>query len=222
MSTTVKCSRPGRPKDLEKRAAILEAAQELFTGQGFEHTSMDAVASRAGVSKLTVYSHFGDKASLFREAVRARCQAMVPEHLYRMHEGDSLREALLRIARHHAALMSSSETIGLWRAVTSSCNDGNRQLAQLLWEEGPTRSRQLMQVLLREQVTAGTLSIDDVARAASQFLCLLKGDMHFRRLIGCVDSDCTQFRTEMEADAEAAVEMFLRAYATGTEDVVKD
>lgn len=213
MSTTVKCSRPGRPKDMEKRAAILDAAQELFTGQGFEHTSMDAVAARAGVSKLTVYSHFGDKASLFREAVRARCQAMVPERLYRMHPGDSLRESLLRIARHHAQLMSSTETIGLWRAVSGSCSNGNRQLAQMMWEEGPTRSRELMQTLLREQVETGALEIDDVARAASQFLCLLKGDVHFRRLLGCLDEDGAQCRSEMQADAEAAVDMFLRAYA---------
>lgn len=215
MSTTVKCPRPGRPKDMEKRAAILEAAQALFTAQGFEHTSMDAVAARAGVSKLTVYSHFGDKASLFREAVRARCQAMVPERLYRMHAGDSLREALLRIARHHAELMSSSESIGLWRAVASDCSGGAQQLAQMLWEEGPTRSRTLMQALLQEQVDAGALVIDDVSRAASQFLCLLKGDVHFRRLLGCIDAGCAQYRNEMKADAEAAVDMFLRAYAPG-------
>jgi len=197
---------------MEKRAAILEAAQELFTGQGFEHTSMDAVAARAGVSKLTVYSHFGDKASLFREAVRARCHALVPERLYRMHAGDSLRGALLRIARHHAELMSSSQSIGLWRAVASDCSGGSQQLAQMMWEEGPMRSRQLVQNLLLEQVEAGTLKIDDIPRAASQFLNLLKGDLHFRRLLGCIDASFPQFRSQMLADAEASVDMFLRAY----------
>ncbi len=213
MNMPVKCPRPGRPKDMEKHAAILDAAQDLFTSQGFEHTSMDAVAARANVSKLTVYSHFGDKASLFREAVRARCQAMVPERLYRMHAGDSLREALLRIARHHAELMSSADSIGLWRAVANDCSGGGQQLAQMLWEEGPTRSRQLMQNLLEEQVQAGALHIEDVPRAASQFLCLLKGDAHFRRLLGCTDDACPKFINEMRADAEAAVDMFLRAYA---------
>ncbi|MBB6185128.1 TetR/AcrR family transcriptional regulator [Oleiagrimonas soli] len=197
---------------MEKRAAILDAAQDLFTDQGFEHTSMDAVASRAGVSKLTVYSHFGDKATLFREAVRARCQAMVPEQLYGMQDGDTLREALLRIARHHAKLMSSPETIGVWRAITSDCASGGPRLGQMLWEEGPMRSRQLMTTLLQERVDHGELVIDDVDRAAGQFLTLLKGDLHFRRLLGCVDDRCPQFREEMDANAEAAVDMFLRAY----------
>ena len=64
---------PGRPKDLEKRAAILAAAKRLFPLSGFEGTSMDAIAAEAGVSKLTVYSHFTDKETLFVAAIRARC-----------------------------------------------------------------------------------------------------------------------------------------------------
>ena len=68
-----KSAGPGRPKDLEKRASILQAAKRLFTTQGFEGTSMDAIASAAGVSKLTVYSHFQDKERLFAAAVECVC-----------------------------------------------------------------------------------------------------------------------------------------------------
>ena len=56
---------PGRPKDLAKRQSILDAAKILFLSKGFASTSMDAVANLAGVSKLTVYSHFTDKETLF-------------------------------------------------------------------------------------------------------------------------------------------------------------
>ena len=49
-------SGPGRPKDLAKRRAILDAAKILFLSKGYANTSMDAVATEAGVSKLTVYS----------------------------------------------------------------------------------------------------------------------------------------------------------------------
>ncbi|WP_200306179.1 TetR/AcrR family transcriptional regulator [Streptomyces adelaidensis] len=48
-----------------KRGKILDAAVELFLGRGFDQTSMDAVAEQAGVSKTTVYAHFGDKVALF-------------------------------------------------------------------------------------------------------------------------------------------------------------
>jgi TetR/AcrR family transcriptional regulator of autoinduction and epiphytic fitness len=48
-----------------KRAAILLAAAEQFRACGFEASSMDKIASGAGVSKRTVYNHFPSKEDLF-------------------------------------------------------------------------------------------------------------------------------------------------------------
>ncbi|MFJ6651434.1 TetR/AcrR family transcriptional regulator [Microbacterium sp. NPDC091313] len=57
---------PPRPRGrASKREAILAASVELFNSQGYDLTSMDAVAARAGVSKTTVYAHFGDKLALY-------------------------------------------------------------------------------------------------------------------------------------------------------------
>ncbi|MEU5041833.1 TetR/AcrR family transcriptional regulator [Streptomyces griseorubiginosus] len=53
----------------DKKTLILDAAVELFLEDGFDRTSMDAVAERAGVSKTTVYAHYGDKVGLFRAVV---------------------------------------------------------------------------------------------------------------------------------------------------------
>jgi len=47
---------------------ILAAATELFLAQGYERTTMADVGERAGVARATVFWHFSDKASLFREA----------------------------------------------------------------------------------------------------------------------------------------------------------
>jgi AcrR family transcriptional regulator len=46
---------------------ILRAAGSLFVEHGFEHTTIADVAEGAGVSRATVFWHFGDKAGLFRE-----------------------------------------------------------------------------------------------------------------------------------------------------------
>ncbi|NII12288.1 TetR/AcrR family transcriptional regulator [Oleiagrimonas sp. C23AA] len=207
-----KTAGPGRPKDMEKRAAILEAAKRLFTEKGFEGTSMDAVAGAAGVSKLTVYSHFGDKDTLFREAIRQRCQEVLPDHLYAVPEEVSPREALLELARHHARVATSPESIGVWRAITSDCRNGSPRMGRLLWEEGPERAHVLMKGFLDRLVEAGKLDIADTSRAAAQFHALVKGDLHFRRMFGCVEKSCQDFEGEVMANAEAAVEMFLRAY----------
>ncbi len=66
-------SPPGRPKDMEKRAAILDAAMSLFPARGYDGASVEAIAQAAGVSKLTVYSHFADKEALFGAAVAECC-----------------------------------------------------------------------------------------------------------------------------------------------------
>lgn len=47
---------------------ILAAATELFLTKGYEQTTVAEVAELGGVSRATVFWHFSDKASLFREA----------------------------------------------------------------------------------------------------------------------------------------------------------
>lgn len=48
-----------------KQAQILQGALKIFLQQGYEGTSMDRVATAAGVSKITIYKHFQDKEGLF-------------------------------------------------------------------------------------------------------------------------------------------------------------
>ncbi len=60
-----------------KRDAIARAAVTLFASDGYERTSVDAIAAEAGVSKRTVYSHFGDKESLFLSVVRETYEGML-------------------------------------------------------------------------------------------------------------------------------------------------
>ncbi|WP_333679039.1 TetR/AcrR family transcriptional regulator [Dyella sp.] len=203
---------PGRPKDMEKRAAILEAAKALFIRNAFAGTSMDAIAAEAGVSKLTVYSHFGDKDNLFREVIRARIQDLLPEETYQFDSSTDIGEILNRIALTHARLDCDPETVGTFRAILSDCRQGNPRYGKLMWEEGPMRSRALLERLLQQAVDAGKLDIANVPRAATQFISLIKGDSMMRHMFGCVD--CQQaYAREIEENARASVTMFLRAYA---------
>ncbi|MGB8634596.1 MAG: TetR/AcrR family transcriptional regulator [Rhodanobacteraceae bacterium] len=212
MPSVAKHPGPGRPKDMEKHAAILSAAKQLFGERGYAGTSMDAVASMASVSKLTVYSHFGDKDTLFRAAVRARCTELFPDDLYLTDETTSVDKALLTIARHHAQLMTSQESVGIWRAISSDRSGHGPQLGRLLWEEGPQRVHALLDDFLASLARQGKLSVEDTGRAATQFMALLKGDLHLKRMVGCEEADCSRFEAEVQENAEAAVEMFLRAY----------
>ena len=53
----------------DTRAAVLDAAEELFSDPGYAETAIDAIASRAGVTKGAVYHHFPDKAQIFGAVV---------------------------------------------------------------------------------------------------------------------------------------------------------
>ena len=57
------------PRAQRKRADVLAAAEELFLAYGYLGTDMDDLATRARVSKPTVYAHFGGKEALFVEIV---------------------------------------------------------------------------------------------------------------------------------------------------------
>lgn len=59
----------GRPRDPETDTAILNAALELFVERGVEGTSIEQVAKRAGVGKLTVYRRWSTKEDLLAQAI---------------------------------------------------------------------------------------------------------------------------------------------------------
>jgi TetR/AcrR family transcriptional repressor of mexJK operon len=200
---------PGRPKDPEKRQAVLDAAKRLFPQFGFDGVSMEAIAAEAGVSKLTVYSHYGDKDALFSATIRAKCEEMLPPTLFQAAAKGPIRRQLTSIARAFFALITSPEAIGMQR-VMSTLMDSNSRLPQMFWEAGPQRVHDGFADFLRSRIAAGQLEIPDVDRASSQFFCLLKGELHARLVCGCPVNFGGQ---EVDAHIKATVDLFLRAYA---------
>jgi TetR/AcrR family transcriptional repressor of mexJK operon len=201
---------PGRPKDLEKRAAILDAAKRLFPLHGFEGVSMDAIAAEAGVSKLTVYSHFSDKDTLFREAVKARCEDQLPCEFFAVpSEPMPIRDHLLLIARAFHALVTSDETVLMYRMMAAQA-PSNSKLATLFFEAGPQRILGEFEALLQHAASSGSLAIGNPREAAEHFFCLVKGLCHMRLLIGVCQPPS---EAEAAQHIRSVVDLFLRAYA---------
>jgi TetR/AcrR family transcriptional regulator len=48
------------------RAALLEAAEEIFLKKGFGNTSLSEIARRAGITKSLIHHYFGSKEGLWR------------------------------------------------------------------------------------------------------------------------------------------------------------
>ena len=54
-----------RLKAPQRRARILEAAEQAFAARGYHSTSMDDIAAAAGISKPVLYDHFSSKLDLY-------------------------------------------------------------------------------------------------------------------------------------------------------------
>lgn len=60
----------------ERREQLLEIARELFAERGYEGTSVEEIAARAGVSKPVVYEHFGGKEGAYAVVVDRETQTL--------------------------------------------------------------------------------------------------------------------------------------------------
>lgn len=60
----------------ERREQIIEIARELFAARGFEGTSVEEIAAKAGVSKPVVYEHFGGKEGAYAVVVDRETQTL--------------------------------------------------------------------------------------------------------------------------------------------------
>jgi AcrR family transcriptional regulator len=90
--------RPGRPTLSDEQ--LLDIALDRFLDNGFERTSIDAIAAAAGMAKRTVYARYADKVSLFKAALTRAIESwIVPIERLRMSECDDLEKTLLRIGR---------------------------------------------------------------------------------------------------------------------------
>ena len=58
-------TRAARAEGRDGRAALLEAAMEVFAERGYRDASVDEIAARAGYSKGAIYFHFSGKEDLF-------------------------------------------------------------------------------------------------------------------------------------------------------------
>ena len=61
----------------ERREQLLDVGRSLFAERGFEATSIEEVAARAGVSKPVVYEHFGGKEGLYAVVVDREMQSLM-------------------------------------------------------------------------------------------------------------------------------------------------
>lgn len=199
----------GRPKNPEKRQAILHAAAELFPQKGYDGVSMMEIADKAGVSKLTLYSHFNDKEDLFTQSVIDCCEQQLPASTFKLAPGLSLEQALRAIGTGFLELIMDEKSITLHRMIIKQTGSDTTH-AELFFKAGPARMLAEMRSFLEQAARNGALSIAQPGFAAEHYFCLLKGLVYMRVLMGI---SAPPGKVDREAHVNEVVTLFLNAYA---------
>lgn len=117
----------------ERRVQLMRVGRELFASRGYEATSIEEVANRAGVSKPIVYEHFGAKEGLYAAIVDQEMETLVRRVSDSISEGaprqrfDAAVVAFLTYAREQpagfAVLTRDSPTAAARRGLTRVIDD---------------------------------------------------------------------------------------------------
>jgi TetR/AcrR family transcriptional repressor of mexJK operon len=103
----------------ETEPLILEAARALFLERGYERTSMEDIAKRAGVGRQTVFNRFADKESLFTATLAGVFQTVGADPARRRQARNDAEAGLARVGREVLASFASPASIALARTVAA-------------------------------------------------------------------------------------------------------
>ncbi|MFI6025795.1 TetR/AcrR family transcriptional regulator [Amycolatopsis magusensis] len=139
----------------EARARILDAAYEQFCRLGIQRSTMEDVARRAGVSRITVYRRFTTKDALVEQVVRREFRRYFDRFLIDIEQAETAADrVVLGFVSSLRAIRGNPLIGGLMEAepdllVPSMINDGGRTLGTV---------RQFVAGQLRHEQRAGTVS----------------------------------------------------------------
>ncbi|MCO7229650.1 TetR/AcrR family transcriptional regulator [Halomonas sp. CnH100-B] len=198
----------GRPKDMAKRDAMLDAAACLFFRNGLEAVTMEAVAREAGVSKVTVYGHFATKETLFGSVIR-RETATIRQGLAQLPDThDAVRQSLIEVGVCMLRFLLEPHVLAVER-VMSHQGEQHPKLLRAFFDAGPWAISQWLREKLEGLASAGHLSLPDPARAADQLCSMWQGMLIKEVRMGVRP---TPTEEEIQRQITSAVDVFLAAY----------
>ncbi|MEV6604778.1 TetR family transcriptional regulator [Kutzneria sp. NPDC051319] len=114
------------------KAALLRAAQELFTERGFERTTVRDIADRAGVNQALLFRYFGNKEELFHVVLAAESRTLIAEW--------PAEQVLARTLARMLDPDTGGVQDGAWlAALRSSGHDGAADVIRKQWGQDYTR-----------------------------------------------------------------------------------
>jgi AcrR family transcriptional regulator len=191
-----------------RRDRILETATEVFFEAGYAAATMSRIAARLGGSKATLYAYFRTKEELFEAIIRRQCDRLLAAFDEAgaqpgvKHQLTHLGMAFVNVLAAEPGVQTMQLAIEVSRR--------NRTLALRLEEIGVRVVTDKLVELLEAATRRGEISTPDPEEAANVFISLMRGNLHFRRLLNLIPEPTPE---EMRAEVARAIEVFFRAFA---------
>ncbi len=193
--------------DIAKTEAILDAAVEVIGERGLS-APMEEIARRAGVSKQTVYNHYGSKAELMRALMNRRVEAITAS-LREPGAVDNPAEALEAYARSVLETVITTKSYSMMRVIILGSGE-MPDVAREVYESGPLSARRQLAAFLKTETELGRLKVEDFDQAAEFFSGMVMGNSQLRSLLRLPSEKTLE---EYGRLAKEAAERFMRAYA---------
>ena len=172
-----------RPSTKRKMQDILEAARAEFFANGFAAASIEAIAGRAEVSKVTIYNHFGDKEKLFGEMLRGYVEQISANFQISHLDNQTLREILISAGLQMLEFMTQEKMIRFERMLGAEINR-DPKLGKFFLENGPRALLRSLAEMIEAAAKRGEIDSDDLARSAEMFPSLVIGRMEMMMRYG--------------------------------------
>jgi AcrR family transcriptional regulator len=164
----------GRPRDPGADRAILDAAAELLAGEGYRAMSIEAIATRARVSKTTIYRRWRSKEELVIELLSQVAAEMMP-----VADLDNTRAELVQLVAHTIERLTETPAGGMIQGLVSEL-PRNPTLRGLFGERLVGLRRAEVGKVIRRGIARGDLRADANAAIAHE---LLLGPVYYRLLL---------------------------------------
>ena len=163
----------------EKRTVILAAATDLFLELGYDRTSLARIAERSGVSRATLFKQFPSKAALFDAMVTESWS--IDDEETSPPAGDVVH-GLSILGRRYADLLCRPRMTDLFRIVIAEL-PRFPELADAQFAHGKMPYFESVRTYLLAEHEAGTVHIEDVELAATQFLGMISNYVFWPTLL---------------------------------------
>ncbi len=173
---------------------------------GYVGASMDDVAAAAGVTKPTVYAHFGSKDALFTQLLHERLGYLDELPLAPVTGAADIEPALIDYGRRRVDALLADTSLGLLRAASAEGIRRPEWAATVMSSLGTSE----FEGWLEAAVSAGLLAIESPDEAAELFWAQLEGALFFPVVVGMTPVPTPDERQRVIG---ASVRLFLRAYA---------